>query len=41
MNQFEGQVAVHLPAHAAEDELDLDGVADDHPEEIILVPCVR
>ena len=41
MNQFEGQVTVHLPAHAAEDELDLDGVADDHPEEVVLVPGVR
>ena len=41
MNQLEGQVTVHLPAHAAEYELDLDVVADDHAEEVILVPCVR
>ena len=41
MNQLEGQVAVHLPAHAAEDEFDFNVVADDHAEKVVLVAGVR
>ena len=41
MNKLEGQVTVHLAAHATEDELDLDAVADHHPEEVVLVAGLR
>ena len=37
MDQLERQVHLQLASHARQDDLDLDGVADDHAEEVVRV----
>lgn len=38
MDQLEGEVSLQLAPHPAEDQLDLDAVADHHAQQVVDVP---
>ena len=35
MYEFEGHVDLEISTHSGQDDLDLDGVGDDHAEEVV------
>jgi hypothetical protein len=41
MNEFEWQVDLKISAHSGKDDLDLNGVADDHAEEVVGIAGLR